>query len=81
MTKICCVVFSAVKPSGRIDNDYIITSSEDNNVVFYNLIDPDKNYTLKGHTKASTSVDTNPVNSGTIVSCGFDGRIIVWDSN
>jgi mitogen-activated protein kinase organizer 1 len=64
-----------------IDNDYIITSSEDNNVVFYNLIDPDKNYTLKGHTKESTCVDTNPVNSGTIVSCGFDGRIIVWDSN
>jgi mitogen-activated protein kinase organizer 1 len=63
------------------DNDYIITSSENGHVVLYNLIDPEKNYCLKAHTKASTCVDTNPTNSGSIVSCGFDGRIIFWDSN
>lgn len=63
-----------------IDNDYIMTSSENNNVVFYNLLDPEKNYSLKAHTKPCTCVDANPINSGSIVSCGFDGRIILWDS-
>ena len=61
------------------ENDGIYVTSENNDVVFYDLVDEKKDKILRGHTKASSGLDINPKNKTILITSGFDCNLILWD--
>lgn len=62
-----------------LDLDGILTTSENGDLVIYDLLNSDNNIILKGHEKASCGLDHHPNKNNILVSCGFDSKIILWD--
>jgi mitogen-activated protein kinase organizer 1 len=64
-----------------LDLTTVITSSENGDIALYDLLDSSKNRVLKGHDKPSCGIDIHPRDNNKLVSCGFDGKIIMWNLN
>jgi len=63
------------------ENDGIFISSENNDVVFYDLVDEKKDKILRGHSKVTSGLDIHPKDKNLLVTCGFDCNIMLWDLN
>lgn len=63
-----------------INNDSFYTTSENNDIISYDLINNEKNKIFKGHNKESCGLDIHPNKNGIFVSSGFDGKIILWET-
>jgi len=63
------------------ENDGVFITSENNDVVFYDLVDEKKDRILRGHEKVSSGLDIHPKDKNLIVSCGFDCKIMLWELN
>jgi mitogen-activated protein kinase organizer 1 len=59
--------------------DGIITTSENNDVVYYDLLNEQKNEVYKGHTKITCGLDIHPNKKGVFASSDFEGNILLWD--
>jgi len=59
--------------------DKIYTTSEDYNIVCYDIMDPTK-YSLLSHHHATTSgLDFHPTNKNILASSSFDRSIVIWE--
>ena len=67
----------SVKFSNKLDGFF--TTSENCDVVFYDILSQNKNKVYKGHTKTSAGLDTHPIKNNMIVTSGYDGKIILWN--
>jgi mitogen-activated protein kinase organizer 1 len=61
------------------DFEGILTTSETNDIVYYDLINKDKHSTYSGHSKISCGLDLHPTKKNTFVTSGFDHNILLWD--
>jgi mitogen-activated protein kinase organizer 1 len=62
-----------------IETDGLITTSENNDIVYYDLLNDQKNEVYKGHNKISCGLDTHPHKKGIFATSDFDGKILLWD--
>ena len=59
--------------------DKIYSTSEDYNIVCYDILDPNK-YSVFSHHQATTSgLEINPVKKEIFASCSFDRSIVIWE--
>jgi mitogen-activated protein kinase organizer 1 len=59
--------------------DGILSTSERGDIVYYDLVNKEKNQVFKGHSKVSCGLDLHPSKKNVFVSSGFDGNILLWD--
>ena len=62
-----------------LDLTNVITSSENGDIAIYDILDSNKNRVLKGHDKPSCGLDIHPTSNNILASCGFDGKVIIWN--
>ena len=69
-------------PTGNFPNKYayIVSGSEDNNIILWDVSSKDILQRLEGHTDIVLGVDTHPTEQA-IVSCGLDCTVRVWRDN
>jgi mitogen-activated protein kinase organizer 1 len=66
-----------VKFANKLDGFF--TTSENGNVIFYDLLDDKNNKVYKGHNKTSAGLDVHPLKNNLMVTCGYDAKIILWN--
>lgn len=61
-------------------DDYVLSGSEDGNVVIYDLVKGCQVQVLEGHQKAVCSVAAHPKRdkASVIITVGYDGEAVVW---
>ena len=72
--------YSKTVKFSKNDNGVFVTS-ENNDIVYYDLMDEKKDKIFRGHKKASSGFDINSKRQNISISGGFDGNIILWDLN
>jgi mitogen-activated protein kinase organizer 1 len=70
--------YSKVVKFSQNDSGVFITS-ENNDIVYYDLVDEKKDKIFRGHTKISSGFDINLKKDGIGISSGFDGNIFLWN--
>lgn len=63
------------------DNKGIYVTSENNDIIYYDLIDEKKDKILRGHSNISSGFDINIRKEDIGISSGFDGKILLWNLN
>lgn len=63
------------------DNFGVFTTSENNDIVYYDLVDEKKDKILRGHSKNSSGLDIHPKDKNILITSGFDCNLILWDLN
>jgi len=67
----------SLKYTNKLDGFF--TTSENCNVVYYDIMNPQKNKIYKGHNKSSSGLDVHPLKNNMIVTAGHDAKIILWN--
>lgn len=61
------------------DNNFVISSSESNEIIIYDLIDKSCLSKLSGHSKPVVTLDRHPFEDAGLTSGSLDGTIRVWN--
>lgn len=63
---------------GGVNESFIASGSEDNNVYIWHIRREDPLVTLTGHTRTVNCVSWNPVYPSMLASCSDDGTVRIW---
>jgi mitogen-activated protein kinase organizer 1 len=63
-----------------IDNNGFYITSENGDIVYYDIINKSNNRIFKAHTKTASGLDVHPFKKNYFVSSGFDSKIFFWDT-
>lgn len=61
------------------ENNFVVSSSEDNELAIYDLVDKICVKRLQGHTKEVVTLDIHPFNENEGVSGSLDGTLWTWN--
>lgn len=66
---------------GGVNESFIASGSEDNNVYIWHIRKEEPLVTLTGHTRTVNCVSWNPVYPSMLASCSDDGTVRIWGPN